>query len=394
MVEGSADSVFAFQDALADSVARALRRHLGREIRLRGARAGTDSEQAWMLYQRGSDLLATASRRGSELGPETRVSALFRADSLLARAAAVDPDWAEPRVARVDVSTQLATLHGPRPGALDTTWARLAIRRANEALRDHPDNAKAYELRGWTRLRWYTTVGPAASDSLLESARDDLEASIEIDPERASAWWKLSETLSRQNRHAEALDAGDKAFERDVFLDAESRAAFQLFNSSLQLGPTPEAIRWCDRGYRRFPDDPNFLRCQLLILGSFPQVEPDVGRAWELLEELMASVRGHATWRTVGGLHVAQVLARTGLADSARAVLRAARGEGGLPPYLAVQEAKVHQLLGDDDAAVRVLRRYLTFDPDTAAVAQDWWFADLHDHPGFRELVGLATGPG
>lgn len=395
VVEGSADSLFAFQDALADSVARALRRHLGREIRLRGARAGTDSQQAWTLYQRGSDLLAMAGRRGNELGTESRVSALFRADSLLARAAAADPDWMEPRVARVKVSTRLASIHGPRPGAFDTTWAQLAIRRADEVLRKDPDNAEAFELRGWTRLRLYTSFGPS-SDSLLESAREDLDAAIEVDPERASAWWKLSEALSRLNRHAEALDAGNKAQERDVFLDVEASAAFRQFYSSLQLGPTPEAVRWCDRGYRRFPEEPNFIRCQLLVLGSFPQVEADVLRAWELFEELMASApeRGRDTWRMVGGLHVAQVLARAGLADSARAVLQAARGDEAAPPYLAVQEAKVHQLLGAHDDAVRLLRSYLTFDPDTASVARDWWFAELHDHPGFRELVGLEKGPG
>lgn len=395
VVEGSADSVFAFQDALADSVARALRRHLGREIRLRGARAGTDSQQAWTLYQRGSDLLATADRRRRELGTESQASALFQADSLLARAVAADPDWAEPRVARVRVSTQLAAIHGPRPAALDTTWARLAIRRADEVLRDYPRNAEAYELRGWTRLRLFTTYGPTA-DSLLEPAREDLDTAIEIDPERASAWWKLSETLGRQDRHAEALDAADKALKRDVFLDVESSAAFQLFHSSLQLGPLPEAVRWCDSGYRRFPGQLNFIRCQLLILGSFPQVPPDVARAWELFEELMASApdRNREIWRMVGGLHVAQVLARAGLADSARAVLRAARGDGDLPPYLAVHEAKVHLLLGAPEDAVRLLRSYLTFDPDTAYVAQDWWFDELHDHPGFREMVGLTTGPG
>lgn len=395
VVEGSADSIFAFQDALSDSVGRALRRHLGQEVRLRGARAGTESQAAWTLYQQGNDLLMVQERTEDQLDRMENTETLLRADSLLAQAQAADPHWVSPELARVQVVTRLASLGGPRPGALDTAWAREAIHRADRILQEHPNEAGAYELRAWTRLRLAGTPGAGSYEGLLDSARADVERATRIDPDRAGAWWVLSEILINKGRFAEAVEAADRALATDVFLDVEESAVHTLFYSTLQLGPVDEAIRWCDEGHRRFPDNPNFVRCKLLILGTFPQVEPDVDRAWALFDELLgvSSERSRESFRLFGGAHVAQVLARAGLADSARAVLRAIRGPEP-PPPLASHEAKVQLLLGDQDEAVRLLRLYLTFDPDTAYLARDWWFEELHDHPGFQELVGIGHLPG
>lgn len=395
VVEGSADSIFAFHDALADSLGRALRRHLGREIRLRGARAGTESQTAWTLYQRGNDLLFTGRRTEDRLGRQGRLEAVLRADSLLVQARAVDSEWVSPALARVNVATRLASLEGPRPGALDTVWAREAIHRADRILDEHPDEAGALESRAWTRLRLAGTPGVGSYQQLLDSAQTDLERAIRVDPDRAGAWWLLSEVLINKGQFAEAVEAADRALEADVFLDVEESAVHTLFYSTLQLGPVDEAIRWCDEGHERFPENANFVRCKLLILGTFPQVEPDVDRAWALLDELLAvaSIRSREAFRLFGGAHVAQVLARAGLADSARAVLRAIRGPEP-PPHLASHEAKVQLLLGNEDEALRLLRLYLTVDADTAYLGRDWWFDELHDHPGFRELVGTGDLPG
>ena len=392
VVEGSADEIFAFQDALADSVARGLRRHLGREIRIRGARAATESQEAWTLYQRGNGLL-DAYESDKRLGAEEGRYTLMRADSLLAAAITADPDWVEPKVARVAVATQLASLGGPQPGALDTVWARRALRRGERVLDEHPESAAAYELRGWTWLRLAGTPGAGSARMFLDSAFADVERAVEIAPERAGPWWIMSETLLHQGRFAEAVEAANRAFDADVFLDVEASTLHALFYATLQPGPTDDAIRWCDEGLRRFPDGPNFLRCRLLIMGTFPQVEPDVDRAWELFRQLLDAVpdREEEDWRLFGGAHVAQVLAREGLADSARAVLRAVRGEV-TPPRLATHEAKVHLLLGDEEEALRLLRLSLTYDSDTSYLARDWWFEELHDNPGFRELVGLGPG--
>ena len=394
VVEGPADSIFAFQDELADSVSRALRRRLGREIRLEGARAGTDSPEAWTLYQRAGALMEREERIEDDLEPGESDLVLARADSLLVRAQELDPDWAEPGVLRISVALRLAEIHGPRPGALDEAWADTAIARADRVLAGHPRSARALERRGATRLRLATTRGTGAGD-LLELARADLERSVRIDPDRATPWWRLSETLIYQNRYVEALEAAERAFETDVFLDAEESALHGLFYTFLQFGPLDQADQWCDRGYERFPRSLNFIRCKLLVLGTFPQVEPDVDRAWELFEELLGAApeRSRGAWRLFGGMHVAQVLARAGLADSALSVLRAVRGDE-VPAHAAGHEAKVHLLLGDEAEAVRMLERYLTFETDTAFVAEDWWYEGLHENPRFRAVVGLPERSG
>lgn len=390
VVEGSMDDLFALQDAVTDSVARTLRRHLGREIRLRGARAGTSNQEAWTLYQRANDLLLTQDRNKNQLNREENLEVLARVDSLLVQAEDEDGDWIEPRVGRLEVAVREAAVRGPRPGFLDTTWARIAIRQANQLLTEDQDAARALELRAWVRLRLAGTPEAGAYHALLDSAVVDTDRATRINPDAAGAWWVRSEALIYKGRFAEAVQAANRALEADVYLDVEASAVHTLFYATLQLGPVDDAIRWCDEGHRRFPDAPNFIRCKLLILGTFPQVEPDVDRAWAWFRELMEAAPGRTrpSWRLFGGAHVAQTLARAGLADSARVVLRSIRGSE-TPPELGTHEAKVQLLLGNETEALRLIRLNLTVDPDTAYLARDWWFDELHDNPEFRALVGL-----
>ncbi len=394
VVAGSLEDPFAFQDSLAVSVARGLRKHLGREIQLRGARKGASSAEAWAAYRRGQELVSTLESTRETNRWEGELM-LLRADSLLARAAALDPDWPEPALGRVGVARRLASYLASRPGAMDTAWAREAIARADAILEEDPDFAEVLEQRGWVRLRLASTPGVDGRSGLLAAAETDLRRAVELEPDLSAAWWKLSEVFIQDARFAEAVDAAERAFDSDVFLQIEERSLHSLFYATLQLGPREEAIRWCDEGRRRFPENVNFVRCKLLILGTFPQVHPNVNRAWELYRELLelSSERSRETWRMFGGAHLAQTLARAGMADSARAVLRAVRGAEP-PAHLASHEAKVQLLIGDEGEAIRLLRRYLTYDSDTTYLAQDWWFEGLRDNTEFRRLVGLETGPG
>src|SRR2546425_3059470 len=83
----------AIRDSLARQAALSLRERLGDEIRLRGERAATTSEQAWTLVQR-----AERARKGGEAG--TSGAAYNHADSLLGAAEPPDPQWAEPTLPR------------------------------------------------------------------------------------------------------------------------------------------------------------------------------------------------------------------------------------------------------------------------------------------------------
>ena len=102
-----------------------------------------------------------------------------------------------------------------------------------------------------------------------------------------------------------------------------------------------------------------------------------------------------ADWEHVRGeILVAGVLARAGMADSARAVLGRARlkatPETDPERFFHTLEAHVRTILGDDEEAIELLTRFAAATPD-AEVETVWWFRSLRDHPGFRDLVALTA---
>ncbi len=97
--------------------------------------------------------------------------------------------------------------------------------------------------------------------------------------------------------------------------------------------------------------------------------------------------------RTYGQLFVAKTLARAGLHDSARAVIRGARGPEPLD-WLAYDEAHARLLLGERDRALDLLRRYVETSPAKApTLATDWYFRPLQGDPAFQALIA-GPGPG
>ena len=95
-------------------------------------------------------------------------------------------------------------------------------------------------------------------------------------------------------------------------------------------------------------------------------------------------------------MFVAMVLARAGLADSARKVALRARGGADVDPTqdLAYVEVYVHILRGDKDQAFEALKRYLAANPerlsglsDTTESDTPWWFRSIEDDPRFKALV-------
>ncbi len=94
-------------------------------------------------------------------------------------------------------------------------------------------------------------------------------------------------------------------------------------------------------------------------------------------------------------LLVAAVLARSGLADSARAVIRRTRAAATNPAAqssLDYDEAYVRLLLGERDIALQLLAKCLRRRPENRAyVAESPWFRALHDNPRFQALVRPAS---
>ncbi len=88
------------------------------------------------------------------------------------------------------------------------------------------------------------------------------------------------------------------------------------------------------------------------------------------------------------------VLARKGLADSAKAVAKASRGNADVDGTrdLMLDDAYVHLLAGDKVQALESLKAYLAANPDRrAGMAEDpgWWFRSLQDDNEFQRLVSV-----
>jgi predicted Zn-dependent protease len=88
-------------------------------------------------------------------------------------------------------------------------------------------------------------------------------------------------------------------------------------------------------------------------------------------------------------MDVAAVLARAGLADSSRAVIRLARATAPREdPWLDYREANARVQLGEPERAIRLLERFLDAIPARRSyVAEDWWWKPLREHPEFRAIV-------
>ena len=91
------------------------------------------------------------------------------------------------------------------------------------------------------------------------------------------------------------------------------------------------------------------------------------------------------------------MLARAGLADSARRVLASARATADIDPRheLAGFAAVTRVLLHDYDEAVSLIETYLTANPEHRrgfATNTAWWWADpgLQNHPRFKAIIASA----
>jgi hypothetical protein len=105
---------------------------------------------------------------------------------------------------------------------------------------------------------------------------------------------------------------------------------------------------------------------------------PDQEREWKRLESTLA----------VGG-----VLARAGMADSARAVFDLVQSNPEVDPSgeLLTTQAVFRIQMGEQDEAIELIKRYLLSNPEHRegwGWSSHWWWRPLQDNPEFRDLVG------
>ena len=388
--------IFDLQDSVVQEVAIFLRRRLGEEVQLRRAQAGTRNPAAWELFQQahGTADGVVALVAAGDASAATRE--LLRADSILAAAERADPRWSRPPAERGWLTYRRWRLPGDAGGDPQALLDE-GLGHAARALALDPQQADALELRGTLRYwSWLLNMAPAGDSAraVLAAAEADLRAAVTASPVQAQAWSSLSHLLLARSESAEAKLAAQRAYEADPYLQSADLVLWRLFYAALELEDARESARWCAEGGRRFPDNPRFLECRLW-LDALPGAEPDIDAAWALQEQYAAA--GPPEEREVrirtGRMLVAMGLARAGLDDSARSVVRGAEAGADLDPSrdLALMAAFVYAILEDRDATLQQLGLYLAVNPQQRAgmaADQSWWFRGLRNDPRFRQLIG------
>ncbi len=401
-ISAKAADPLSLRDSLASQAARRIRRRLGTEIQLRQQREGTSNVQAWSLLQQAEQL-----RRRGEAEARQDTTAMRetyqKADSLLALAEPLDPMWPDPMVLRARIAYSRSRVLGDDPLAADRV-IQAGMAHIARAIAINPNNPDALEIRGNLRY-WRLLLGlePDArrEQAQLDSAQTDLERAVQLDDRQAGAWATLSHLYYRTTKtEADINFAARRALEADAFLSNANVILQRLFFSSYDPGNFPDAVHWCEEGTRRFPEDPAFVQCQLLLFTTRAR-EPTgaaIAAAWRLADSLvkLTPATGQPYQTLNGQMIVAAVLARAGQADSARRLVERSQGNAELDPTrdLMLMGAFVFTLLDDRSKAVDFLRTYLARNPGRRVeLAKDpgWWFRPLSSDPGFLALVGDGT---
>jgi serine/threonine-protein kinase len=395
-LESPAGDLFALQDELAKEVSHFLRERLGQEVLLRERRKGTRSVAAWELSQDGERSRQAARTLGAQGDLAAARRALDVADSLFARAAERDRVWPEPVVLRGWVAEDRMELAVTSPPESLRAWFSQGVAQADRALQLRAGYPPALELRGTVRYRLW--LGAGSLDGELRRAEQDLRAAaVPANPTQPRAWGTLSALLQANGQLAEANLLARRAYEADAYLAESPQLLFRLYHTSLDLGNEQEAVRWCNAGFARFPENWQFTFCQLTILAWPGPARPaaaaraDVARAWKLVAQLerLSPAEDRATYLPRWQIRVAGALARAGLPDSADAVIRRARAAAPHDAEMDFDEAEARMLLGDREAALRLLARDAAANPQYRGYIRVYpVFRPLWNDPRFRALVG------
>ncbi len=387
---------------LAREAARMLRERLGEEVTLRETRSETDNTAAWSLLQQGKRAMKDAED-ALDADNTDRADVLYqKADSLLAGAARLDTAWARPMALRSEVAYKRARIPAELAAGLPQTLA--AIRYGDEAVARDPTDAGGLEARGTARYwRWLTDpeLEGAARNQLITSAKQDLEAAVQRDPHRASAFATLSH-LYYNDPSAPGLTAvlmaAQRAYEEDAFLSSAANVLWRIHTAALDIGQFPPAVKACDEGLQRFPGDYRFRICGIRLMAS-PAIAADADSAWHLAAEAdsLMPESERPFYDVENRIFIAAVLQRAGRTDSARAVLdrvAATADDPRIDPHrdLWLREAIVRSRLGDTHDAVALVRKYLVANPGHHFDQKDglsWWWRDLEPVPAFQQLLAL-----
>jgi TolB-like protein len=391
-------NVAAMQTQVAREVTAFLREQLGMEIRLRDSRKGASDPQAWMLVQRAEKRRKDADSLLTAGAADGAQAALAEADQELARAETLDSRWLEPlraRAALASARAQAATADAARAASYVDSGLAFASRALAVDARD-PDALEARGTLLFQRYRQQVGADPRGAAASIALAESSLTRAVSVNKNQAGAWAALSAVHLRNSQLQLANVAAYNAYRADAYLSSAKTVMTRLFTTSYNLESFPEAMQWCNEARHRFPREPFFVECRLMMYLS-KYSAPDVDSAWAYAHQYAAMFPEPSrdmAWRK-GEVFVAGTIVRAGLADSARRVLLRTRLSPQDDPRREVgqYEIVVRVMLHEQDEAVRLLQDYLTVHPDHRAGFASrtvWWWRDLQGNPKFQALIAGA----
>ncbi len=265
------EDVFAIQDEIAQSIARALKVMLSEKEKQAIAKAPTANVQAYDYFLRGRQFFHQFRRKGLEF-----------ARQMFARAIVIDPNFARAYAGVADCCSFLyvywegseenlkeADAASRKAVELDPELAEAhASRGLAISMRKHYDEAhKEFEtaIRLDPKLyEAYYFYGRALfAEGKLEEASRMYEKAAEVNPQDYQARSLLSSVYNGLGRTADALSACGRAFqviEKHLELHPDDARALYMGAIALSaLGERARSLEWTTRARDMEPDDPGVL---------------------------------------------------------------------------------------------------------------------------------------
>ncbi len=362
-------------DAVADTVIALLQQELGQIVRRQNRFLQTSNVAAFQHVQWADERYREFHAAFAAGDFRLAAQILNEADSLLAEAEPLDPNWIEPVVKRAELPLLRVMLASATGDTNTLEYLRHGLDQANRAFTMDPADVRSRYVRGKLRYWIWSRHPPLHPDSarqLVQAAEDDLRSASSGNPDRVEVFRTLSDLMAETNRLDQAISYGELAYESDRFLEHTGEICFRLFEYNFQLSRDQAARDWCLEGARRFPEDPKLTHCRLRLMAWSDVVPPDPARARALrartLQQYPASIRHQL--EPVLVLEMAAVLARAGRSSRATRIVDSVIAHSPLTPILVVKGAGVLATLGDTARSRALLAAFLEDEPTGA---EDLW---------------------
>lgn len=358
-------------DVLAGEIASLIRTTAGHEVRLRRWRSALASDSAYKLLLQVTQARDLAVQLQSSGNIPAAARALNAADSTARAAERIAGNSGMLLIERAQLLEHIALLHMAGP-LLDSAVVKRALtdgmREATRAVSLDPHDAGALEAFG-ELSRWYWSSVPLPIDSgrrVGSRAEQALDRAVGLDPQRAEAWVVLSGLRFERADFTGAYLAANRAYAADQYMRNPAEILSMLSLSAFEIGDDSASTRWCAMLEQQSPGEWPSSYCELNELAALGVSRTPgtniLARAWTLARN-SASSGSDRSGDPMFEMLTASVLARSGLRDSAIAVMRrAAAHELGNAELLPL-EAQVRTLLGQYDTAAVLLDRYFAASP-------------------------------